>query len=219
MFTGIILGKGTVVEKQSAGSGMTMGLEADFELSDAAEGESIAVNGVCLTARNIGLRKFTVDVSPESLTRTNLGRLSVGSRVNLERALRLSDRLGGHMVSGHVDAVSKVLERRRVGDFVQFRFAVPTGLGKYIIEKGSIAVDGTSLTVNSCDAETFSIVVIPHTLEVTLLGTRREGDPVNIEVDLIGKYVEKLLQAEPDGREKSGGGINPEFLANHGFMK
>lgn len=219
MFTGIILGKGKVVEKRSSGSGMILSLESDFDLTDPEEGESIAVNGVCLTAKNISTRGFTVDVSPESLDRTNLGKLSVGNKVNLERALRLSDRLGGHMVSGHVDAVSAVLERRPVGEFVQFTFGVPAGLGKYIIAKGSIAIDGTSLTVNSCDDKTFSIVVIPHTLEVTLLGTLRKGDSVNIEVDLIGKYVEKMLQADPDGSQKSQGGINPQFLARHGFMK
>jgi riboflavin synthase len=219
MFTGIILGKGTVVEKRSSGSGMVFSLEPDFDLTDPDEGESIAVNGVCLTARNITNRRFSVDVSPESLARTNLGRLSLGSKVNLERALRLSDRLGGHMVSGHVDAVSTVQERRPLNNFVQFTFGVPGGLAKYIIEKGSIAVDGTSLTVNSCDDKTFSIVVIPHTLEVTLLGTLRAGDPVNIEVDLIGKYVEKMLQAEPGNPVKSQKGVNPEFLARHGFMK
>jgi len=219
MFTGIILGKGKVIEKRASGSGMVFSLDADFDLNDPEEGESIAVNGVCLTAMNINARRFTVDVSPESLARTNLGKLSVGSKVNLERALRLSDRLGGHMVSGHVDAVSKVLERRPLGDFVQFTFGVPAGLAKYIIEKGSIAIDGTSLTVNSCDDKIFSIVIIPHTLEVTLLGTLREGDSVNIEVDLIGEYVEKMLQAEPDNIDRSQGEINPEFLAKHGFIK
>jgi len=219
MFTGIILGKGKVVEKRSSGSGMIFILETDFDLTDPDEGESIAVNGVCLTARNIKARRFTVDVSPESLARTNLGKLSVGSKVNLERALRLSDRLGGHMVSGHVDAVSSVVERLPVGNFVQFSFTVPAGLARYIIEKGSIAIDGTSLTVNSCDDRTFSIVVIPHTLEVTLLGTLRKGDSVNIEVDLIGKYVEKMLQAGQDDPQKQQGNINKEFLARHGFMK
>jgi len=219
MFTGIILGKGTIVEKRSFGRGLIFTLEADFDLTDTEEGESIAVNGVCLTAKHISGRRFSVDVSPESLTRTNLGGLPVNSKVNLERALRLSDRLGGHLVSGHVDAVSSVLEKRPAGDFMQFTFEVPAGMGKYIIEKGSIAIDGTSLTVNSCDDKAFSIVVIPHTLQVTILGSAQEGSSVNIEVDLIGKYVEKLLQADSGNAEEKRGGINPEFLAQHGFLK
>ncbi len=219
MFTGIILGKGRVVEKRSAGGGMVFTLESDFDLSDPEEGESIAVNGVCLTAKNISTRRFSVDVSPESLDRTNLGKLPLGGRVNLERALRLSDRLGGHMVSGHVDGVGTVLERQPLENFVRFTFAIPPGLGRYIIAKGSIAIDGTSLTVNTCDKETFSIMVIPHTLEITLLGNLQKGDAVNIEVDLIGKYVEKMLQAEEADTPGKQQGINPEFLARHGFIK
>lgn len=219
MFTGIIQGKGNIVEKRQAGGGMIFTLEADFDLSDPEEGESIAVNGVCLTAKHISGRRFSVDVSPESLSRTNLGKLSLGSKVNLERALRLSDRLGGHMVSGHVDATSAVLERKPVGDFVVFSFAVPDGLGKYIIEKGSITIDGISLTVNSCDAHMFSVAIIPHTLEITTLGRRKKADVINLEVDLIGKYVEKMLTEKNVGQQGASSRINPAFLAEHGFIK
>ncbi|MFC1523502.1 riboflavin synthase [Thermodesulfobacteriota bacterium] len=218
MFTGIILGKGTLFEKRPAGGGMVFGLEADFDLVDPEEGESIAVNGVCLTARNISGRRFLVDVSPETLQRTNLGDLAPGSLVNLERALRLSDRLGGHLVSGHIDAVSTIQSRAPEGDFIRFRFSVPEGCGKYIIEKGSIAIDGISLTVNDCDEQSFSVAIIPHTLAVTILGLRNQGDTVNIEVDLIGKYVEKLLSVK-DGSHPQENRINEAFLAQHGFLK
>jgi riboflavin synthase len=219
MFTGLILGKGKIIEKRPAGGGMLFGIEADFALADPEEGESIAINGVCLTAKQIRGRRFLVDVSPESLARTNLGRLTTGSVVNLERALRLSDRLGGHLVSGHVDAVASVLERKPLGDFVLFSFVVPEGLGRYIIEKGSIAIDGISLTVNRCDERSFAVSIIPHTLQVTTLGTVNVGDEVNIEVDLIGKYVEKLLTAKSGPQPGKGEGINPAFLARHGFLE
>ncbi len=212
MFTGIVQGKGTVREQRPRSGGMVLTIEADFDLVDPAEGESIAVNGVCLTATAIDGRRFTVDVSPESLARTVLGELRIGSQVNLERALRLADRLGGHLVTGHVDATTRVLARRPQGDFTVFSFAVPEGLGRYIIEKGSITVNGISLTVNRCDRERFDVAIIPHTLAVTTLDTVRPGDRVNIEVDIIGKYVEKLLAAKEES------GINPAFLAEHGFI-
>ncbi|MEN8135735.1 MAG: riboflavin synthase [Thermodesulfobacteriota bacterium] len=219
MFTGIIQGRGTVYEKRPAGGGLVFGIEADFDLTDPAEGESIAVNGVCLTAKEIGGCRFLVDVSPESVERTSLGRVSVGSIVNLERALRLSDRLGGHMVSGHVDAVAEIVSRKPQGDFVIFTFGVPAGLGRYIIEKGSITIDGISLTVNQIDELTFSVSIIPHTLEITTLGKMNQGDLVNLEVDLIGKYVEKLLSVKPEGGGGQRSAINPTFLAEHGFIK
>lgn len=219
MFTGIIQGRGRICEKRPAGGGLLFGIDSDFDLSEPAEGESIAVNGVCLTAREIRGRRFLVDVSPESLERTNLGQVAVGSLVNLERALRLSDRLGGHLVSGHVDAVARVVERQPLGDFVLFTFAVPPGLGRYIIEKGSITIDGISLTVNRCDERTFAVSIIPHTLAVTTLGGLSPGAPVNLEVDLIGKYVEKLLSVKPEGGASRGSGLNPAFLAEHGFIK
>lgn len=217
MFTGIIQGQGTLFEKRPAGGGMIFGLEADFALTDPEEGESIAVNGACLTARNIKGNRFYVDVSPESLARTGLGRLQTGSRVNLERALRLSDRLGGHLVSGHVDAQGQVKERRGTGDFTLFTFSLDPGLTKYVIEKGSVTINGVSLTVNSCERDRFSVSIIPHTLAVTTLGGLKEGDYVNIEVDMIGKYVEKLLMEKSVG-DAAASRINPAFLAQHGFL-
>ena len=216
MFTGIIQGKGTIFETRPAGGGLVVGLEADFELTEPQEGESIAVNGVCLTARGIRGRRFQADVSPESLARTNLGRLAVGSIVNLERALRLSDRLGGHLVSGHVDGISELLGKENHGSFTIFSFTVPAGQGRYIIRKGSITIDGISLTVNSVDDKTFSVSIIPHTMAVTTLGRLSPGGAVNIEVDIIGKYVEKLLTHAPDPKQSK---INMAFLAEHGFLK
>lgn len=195
---------------------MIFGLDADFALSDPEEGESIAVNGACLTARNIKGSRFYVDVSPESLARTTLGRLQTGHKVNLERALRLCDRLGGHLVSGHVDAQGQVEQRQATGDFTLFTFSLDPGLTKYVIEKGSITINGVSLTVNGCERDRFSVSIIPHTLAVTTLGGLREGDRVNIEVDMIGKYVEKLLAEKPGGGMQSR--INPAFLAEHGFL-
>lgn len=217
MFTGIIQGKGKLFETRPSGGGLVFGVEADFVISDPQEGESIAINGVCLTAKNINKNRFYADVSPESLARTNLGSLTVGSGVNLERALRLSDRLGGHIVSGHVDAVSKVISKEKHGDFTIFTFTIPDGLGKYIITKGSITIDGISLTVNSCDSRQFSVSIIPHTLEVTMLGAVSSGSVINLEVDIIGKYVEKLVLHQSDGNERSK--IDVSFLAENGFLK
>jgi len=212
MFTGIVLGKGKITGMRRVGRGIELSVAPDFVLDDPEEGESIAVNGVCLTARKIDERSFVADVSPESLSRTNLGALTVGAEVNLERALRLSDRLGGHLVSGHVDATARVTGRRPEGDYTVFTFEMPAGLDRYMVEKGSVTVDGISLTVNSCDRSSFSVAIIPHTLKVTVLGNRQVGDMVNIEADIIGKYVEKMLAGA------DGGGINQEFLARHGFF-
>jgi riboflavin synthase len=217
MFTGIIQGLGTLKDVRRAGQGLVFTIHPDFSIKDPQEGESIAVNGVCLTASTISQDVFSVEVSPETLSRTTLCRLSTGSRINLERALRLSDRLGGHLVSGHVDGTGEIIEKENLGRFTLFTIAVSETLERYIIEKGSVAVDGISLTVNSCGKGRFSVGIIPHTSRLTTMGFRKKGDKINIEVDLIGKYIEKLLLA---GHIKPGkqANIDTEFLAQHGFI-
>ncbi len=196
MFTGIVAGTGKVERIDRAGSGVVFRVTAGFDLPDPQEGESIAVNGVCLTAYNITRRSFSADVSPETLSRSTLGSLTRGQQVNLERALRLCDRLGGHLVSGHIDCTATVRSIREVG------------------EKGSVAIDGISLTVNSCQQNDFSVSIIPHTLKETTLGLLGAGSRVNIEVDIIGKYVEKLIT----GTRQQGGAMTSHFLAENGFL-
>ncbi|KJR98614.1 MAG: riboflavin synthase subunit alpha [Desulfobulbaceae bacterium BRH_c16a] len=219
MFTGIIEGMGKIVGRRTGGGGIILDLHAGFELTDPEEGESIAINGVCLTAYNISGRRFCADVSPETLSRTKLGALGPGEQVNLERALKLSDRLGGHLVSGHVDCMATVSSRKETGQYTLFSFSVPGEVERYIIEKGSIAIDGVSLTVNSCGSGSFAVSIIPHTLKVTTLGALKVGSKVNIEVDLIGKYVEKLLSPRTQSESQDRGeGIDPGFLARNGFM-
>jgi riboflavin synthase len=217
MFTGIIQGLGTLKDVRQAGQGLVFTIHPDFSIKDPQEGESIAVNGVCLTASTISQDIFSVEVSPETLSRTTSAGLRVGDRVNLERALRLSDRLGGHLVSGHVDGTGEVIEKENLGRFTLFTIAIPEILDRYIIEKGSIAVDGISLTVNSCSKGRFSVAIIPHTSKLTTMGFRKKGDKINIEVDLIGKYIEKLLLAGHirPGKQTN---IDTEFLARHGFI-
>jgi len=217
MFTGIILGLGTLKAVRQSGQGLVLTIHPDFSIKDPQGGESITVNGVCLTAATISQDVFSVEVSPETLSRTTLPRLRVGSRVNLERALRPSDRLGGHLVSGHVDGTGEVIEKENLSQFTLFTIAISEILDRYIIEKGSIAVDGISLTVNSCSKGRFSVAIIPHTAKLTTMGFRNKGDKINIEVDLIGKYIEKLLLAGHIKSEKQTS-IDTEFLAQHGFM-
>ncbi len=221
MFTGIVAGVGKIESIRSAGAGVTFVVEAGFDLPDPSEGESIAVNGVCLTAYNIRGRKFFADVSPETLSRSTLGSFTRGQRVNLERALSLADRLGGHIVSGHVDCTGKVHSIEEVGDYTIFHFTLPAAHMRYIIEKGSIAVNGVSLTVNSCESNFFSVSIIPHTLKETTLGLLKVGSAVNLEVDIIGKYVEKLLafgSVDKNSGEKETAAISSAFLAENGFL-
>ena len=194
MFTGIVLGKGKLLNTRPSGGGLAFDLEAQFALLDPEEGESIAVNGACLTAYSIKGNRFTVDVSPESLSRTTLGSFRAGDVVNMERALRLADRLGGHMVSGHVDGLARLVSRVEDGRSERFDFETDNSLARFIASKGSVCLDGVSLTVNDVADNRFSICIIPHTLVVTTFGTLREGDVVNLEVDLIARYLDRLNQ-------------------------
>ncbi len=163
-------------------------------LGRLALGESIAVNGVCLTVTARSPRRFTVDVSPETLRRSTLGSVAIGTRMNLERALRLTDRLGGHLVQGHVDGVGRLATIRPQGDWLLYRFTAPAALHRYLVEKGSIAVDGVSLTIFACRAGAFTVALIPHTLARTTLGERKPADRVNLETDVLMKHVAALLR-------------------------
>lgn len=215
MFTGLIEDLGTVRELRSAGTGGRLSVTTGIPAGELVLGESIAVNGVCLTVVSIGRDSFTADVSPETLEHSTLGRLAAGSRVNLERALRLGDRLGGHLVSGHIDGTGEIVGRVREANAVRFAIRAGEALTRYVVAKGSIAVDGISLTVNGVDGNRFELAVIPHTLEVTTLQGRQAGDQVNLEVDIIGKYVERLLGP---GQASGAGGLALETLAKHGFL-
>jgi riboflavin synthase len=219
MFTGIIEGQGTVRRWKPAGSGRRLTVEADFPLEGTRTGDSIAVNGACLTAVRVDAKGFDADLSPETLAVSALETSAgVGARVNLERALRLSDRLDGHLVSGHVDGIAILTERTREANALVLSFRVDRELSRYLIRKGSVAVDGVSLTVNRCDGTAFTVSVIPHTAAVTTLGGRRIGDPVNIETDMIGKYVERFLQ-QGGKWAAGGGGIDMDLLARTGFLR
>jgi riboflavin synthase len=218
MFTGIIQGLGTIDRIAKRNKGFEFFIKPDFTLNDPEIGESIAVNGVCLTATTISTDFFSVDVSPESLSRSTLQYLKRGDRVNLERALRLSDRLGGHIVSGHVDCMGKVERIRTEGDFIIYTFSVPHRYDRYLVEKGSVAIDGISLTVNSCGTGTFSVSIIPHTAASTTLQFRKQGDWCNMEFDIIGKYVEKLLSGGSRHQIEDKSSLDKNFLASHGFI-
>ena len=194
MFTGIVEELGEVVRLVDAGGDSAdIAVRGPVVTSDARHGDSISVNGVCLTVIDNVDGVFTADVMGETLRRSSLGALEVGSPVNLERAAALGSRLGGHLVQGHVDGVARIVAREPAADWEVVRFSLPAELAKYVVEKGSITVDGVSLTVMAVDDETFSVGMIPTTSKLTVLGAKDVGDPVNLEVDVIAKYVEKML--------------------------
>lgn len=214
VFTGIVADIGKLSGIRSSAAGTRMSFSTALDVADFSLGESVAVNGVCLTVDDIGSGGFSADVSPETLKRSTLGGLRQGDAVNLERALRPIDRLGGHFVLGHVDGVGRLSGKRSEGEFVTLSFTAPSGVRRYLVEKGSVAVDGVSLTVAALTGDGFTVAAIPHTLSKTTLGAANAGSEVNLEADVLGKYVEKLLKGE-----RQGGGLTMEMLADGGFLR
>ena len=215
MFTGLVEEVGTIRAIRRGAHSSVLSIGAETILSDLKIGDSVAVNGVCLTATSRDSGGFTADVMPETLNRSSLGALTVGSHVNLERAMAADGRFGGHIVSGHIDGTGVIQSLRRDDNAVWYTVGAAPGLLRYIVEKGSITIDGISLTVAAVGETWFSVSIIPHTAAVTILGEKRAGDRVNLETDIIGKYVEKLLR--PAGDAPKSGGLTLEFLAQNGF--
>jgi riboflavin synthase len=213
MFTGLIETVGTVLKVDRRGAAARLVVTAPFPHDEVSLGDSIAVNGICLTLVSKEGGAFAFDVSPETIVRGGFRNLNGGSRVNLERALRLGDRLGGHIVTGHVDCSALVAERREVSGNIVFTFKVPGEFSRYLVPKGSVAIDGISLTVNGVTGDSFNVNVIPHTAVQTTLQVKKPGDEVNIETDILGKYVERLL-TRADKRD----GVTLDLLAKNGFL-
>ncbi len=211
MFTGIIEEMGSVKALRRDAGSARLTISASTVLAGTVLGDSVCVNGVCLTVVEMHKDDFSADVAVETLRVTNLGELKTGSRVNLERALQLSTRLGGHLVSGHVDAVGRMHEKRTEGNGWRMFFDAPETVLRYVIKKGSIAIDGISLTIADVSQNGFSVAMIPHTAKLTTLGFKSVGDSVNLEADIIGKYVERLLPGMGQG------GVNLELLKKSGF--
>ena len=217
MFTGIILAVGSIsrIEQREGDCRLTVATGA-LPMAGVALGDSIAVNGVCLTAVAFTNGAFSADVSNETLSRTTLSALQVGAPVNLELALTPSTRMGGHIVSGHVDGIGTILEKKPDGRSYRFKVKAPDGLAKYIAEKGSICIDGISLTVNAVNGAVFEINIVPHTLKETTLGHSEVGARVNLEVDLLARYLERLLQGETAANYQQG--VTMELLQKSGFL-
>lgn len=215
MFTGIVEELGTIRAVRRGAASAVLSIGASEVLSDLKIGDSVAVNGVCLTVTSLDDGGFTADVMHETLGRSSLGALAPGGRVNLERAMPANGRFGGHIVSGHIDGTGKIASVRPDDNALWYTIYAAPELLRCIVEKGSITIDGISLTVAAVDEKSFSVSLIPHTAAVTTLGKKRAGDTVNLETDIIGKYVEKLLRPAPESERQ--GGISLEFLAENGF--
>jgi len=215
VFTGIIEDKGKVLRVESRGQEKRLTVELPPHLTEVQLGDSINVNGVCLTIVRKQKRAIEIDLSQETLQKTALGELQEGSQVNLERALKLTDRLGGHIVTGHIDGIGVIAEKRKERDFLQLEIRIPESVSRYVVQKGSIAIDGISLTVNEFLGSEIRMTLIPYTIEKTTLVDKMVGDRVNVEADILGKYVEKLL----DRGNKKPVEVDSSFLKEHGFIK
>ena len=223
MFTGIVEELGTIRSIQIKSRDAILEIQASEVLSDAKVGDSIAIDGACLTIRFLTSETFTVDVSAETLRLTTLGERKVGERVNLERSLRLSDRLGGHLVLGHVDEVATIRSWQDEGDASVMQVTMSRTIKRYIAYKGSITIDGVSLTVSNVLADAFDVTLIPHTKDVTTFGTKRDGAKVNLEVDIVARYLETLLKNTEDktewSKQSSSETLDLNFLAKHGYIE
>ncbi|MCR1836160.1 riboflavin synthase [Oceanobacillus caeni] len=217
MFTGIIEEIGTVKKIQKVSDqAVTMTISSSKILEDVGLGDSISVNGICLTVTHFTSDYFEVDAMPETIKATSLNSLKKGSSVNLERAMAANGRFGGHFVSGHIDATGKIVKKKKEQNAIYYDIKIPNDLTKYILHKGSITVDGTSLTIFGIQKNIFTISLIPHTAKETILGEKEEGDIVNIECDMLAKYVQKMLHN--DDREQKVNRISKDFLQQNGFM-
>jgi riboflavin synthase len=219
MFTGLVEEIGILRRMTRGKDSARLTIEASKIVDDLQLGDSVAVNGVCLTVVAFNRSSFTADVMAETLARTNLGHLEPGDRVNLERALRLGDRLGGHLVTGHIDGVGRILRRQEHDIAILLTIGAAPEVLRYVVKKGSVAVDGTSLTVVEVGEGDFLVSLIPHTARHTILGSKNTGDLVNLETDIIGKYVERFLALPgPDRDQRKKSGISLDFLAEHGYI-
>jgi riboflavin synthase len=218
MFTGIIEGQGRIAGMKS-GSGIQLTIEAFFALDGTKIGDSIAINGACLTAVQIEEKCFKVDVSPETVAKTTFNDIKTGEIINIEKALKISDRIDGHLVSGHIDGTGILKSKKQIGNAIIIRFEISEDLSNYMIQKGSVAVDGISLTINECGKDFFEVSIIPHTAQITTIGQKKSGDRVNIETDMLGKYVEKFIGIYgKNADKKQESSINMEFLTKTGFL-
>ena len=217
MFTGLIEAIGFVSKIERKGESTRIAFSSPWGLTEIKAGDSISINGACLTVVGVYGKTFTVDVSKETIARTTLGELRHKDSVNLERPLTLADRLGGHLVLGHIDGTATITGRREEGGSITITFGTSEDLLLYIVEKGSVTIDGISLTVNECRGNEFSVIIIPLTSERTTIGRKRVGDKVNVETDIIGKYVQRFLSGRDREERPSKSGLDMDFLAEHGF--